>query len=99
MEILLPMSDFSQFCILKSNQDKPVKKTIKKHDFSQLSSREFNNDLSAIDWDYIIASKANNIDDLFSSFYRKLNTVVNKQLAKPWITKGIRTSIKVKNKL
>jgi len=60
-----------------------------------------------IDWDAIIASKANIIDGLFSSFYRKLNSVVKnyapvkilskrkiKQLAKPWITKGIRTSIK-----
>ena len=91
---------------MKSNRDKPVKKTIKKRDFSQFFY------LSAIDWDDIIASKANNIDDLLSSFYRKLNTVVNnhapvkilskhkiKQLAKLWITKGIRTSIKVKNKL
>ena len=53
-----------------------------------------------------------NIDDLFSSFHRKLNTVVNnhetvkilskrkiKQLAKPWITKGILTSIRIKNRL
>ena len=76
---------------------------IKKRDFSQFSSEEFNNDLSAIDWYAIIASKTNNIDELFSSFYRKLNSVVNnhapvkilskrkiKQLAKPWITKGIR---------
>jgi len=74
------MSDsnhFSQFCILKSNGVKPVKETIKKRDFSKVSSEEFNNDLSAIDWDDIIASKASNIDELFSSFYRKLNTVVN----------------------
>ena len=68
---------FSQFCILKSKRDKPVKKTIKKRDFSQFSSEEFNTDLSAIDWDAIIASKTNNIDELFSSFYRKLNSVVN----------------------
>ena len=68
---------FSQFCILKSNRDKPVKKTIKKRDFSQFSSEEFNHDSSAIDWDAIIASKANNIDELFSSFYRKLSSVVN----------------------
>ena len=33
--IIIDVSDhFSQFCILKSNRDKPVKKTIKKRDFS-----------------------------------------------------------------
>lgn len=48
----------------------------------------------------------------FSSFYNKFNKIVNKhvpmrtiskrktkQLSKPWITKGIRTSTKIKNKL
>ena len=72
----------------------------------------FNNDLSIVDWDNIIVSKANSVDDKFSSFYRQLNKVVQKhaplkvvskpkikQLAKPWITKGIRTSIKIKNRL
>ena len=49
---------------------------------------------------------------MFSSFYSEFNKVVNKhapmrtlsrrkakQCSKPWITKGIRTSIKIKNKL
>ena len=49
---------------------------------------------------------------MFSLFYRKINDLVNKhapmkflsnrrlkQLQKPWITQGIRTSIKVKNQL
>jgi len=52
------------------------------------------------------------VDNLFSSFYNKFNKLINKhvpmktisnrkakQLSKPWITKGIRISIKVKNKL
>ena len=52
------------------------------------------------------------MDKLFSSFYSKFNKLINKhapmkaisnrkakQLSKPWITKGIRISIKVKNKL
>ena len=72
----------------------------------------FNNDLSIVDWDNIIVSKVNSVDDQFSSFYKQLNKVVQKhaplkvvskrkikQLAKPWITKGIRTSIKTKNRL
>ena len=52
------------------------------------------------------------MDKLFSSFYNKFNKIVNKhapmktlshrkakQFSKPWITKGIRTSIKIKNRL
>ena len=71
----------------------------------------FNNDLSIVDWDNIKVSKVNSVDDQFSSFYKQLNKVVQKhaplkvvskrkikQLAKPWITKGIRTSIKIKNR-
>ena len=59
-----------------------------------------------------IVSKANSLDDRFSSFYKQSNKVVQKhaplkvvskrkikQLAKPWITKGIRTSIKITNRL
>jgi len=53
-----------------------------------------------------------NTDKLFSKFYNKFNKVVNthvpfktvskrgaRQLSKPWITKGIRKSIKIKNSL
>ena len=51
------------------------------------------------------------VNTLFNTFYNKLNRLVNKhapltplskrkekQLSKPWITNGIRTSIKMKNK-
>ena len=110
--IVTDVSDhFSQFCILTSARDKVTKKTIKKRDFSNFSPVQFNKDLSEVNWDDIV-SKANNIDNLFSSFYRQMNKAVNKnapikiisqrklkQLAKPWITNGIRTSIKIKNKL
>ena len=111
--IITDVSDhFSQFCILTSARDKLTKKIIRKRDFSHFSSVQFNKDLSEVDWHDIVVSKANNIDDQFSSFYRQMNKAVNKnapikiisarkrkQLAKPWITKGIRTSIKIKNKL
>ena len=53
-----------------------------------------------------------NIDKAYSSFYNKLNKLINKHApskpisrrkikscSKPWITKGIRKSIKMKNKL
>ena len=61
--------------------------------------------------EYVLAESVD-VNNLFSSFYNKFNKLVNKhapmktisnrkakQLSKPWITQGLRTSIKIKNKL
>ena len=81
-------------------------------DYSRFSTTCFNNELSAMNWNQIILNNENNIDKLFSSFYKTLNNVVNKhapvktvsrrkmkQISKPWISSGIRTAIKIKHKL
>ena len=60
----------------------------------------------------LISERKQNVDELFSAFYNKLNKVVKRHayfktiskrkmntLSKPWITKGIRKSIKIKSKL
>ena len=111
--IISDISDhFSQFCITTSAKDKFRQvKNVKIRDYSRFSVDRFNDELSEIDWDQIIANGANCVNKLFSSFY-KYNTIVNKhapmkklsnrkakQLSKPWITSGIREAIKVKNKL
>ena len=111
--ILSDISDhFSQlFCILSSIVDHP-KENRKVRDFSKFSSSSFIADLIQVDWDEIIAKGTDDINKIFSSFYNKLNKIVNKhapfktmskrrktKLSKPWITKGIRTSIKIKNRL
>ena len=80
-------------------------------DFSKFSSRLFVADLTQVDWDEIIARGTDDINKIFSSCYNKLNKIVNKhapfkimskrrkkKLSKPWITKGIRTSIRIKNR-
>ena len=103
---------FSQFCILKSVRDKIKVKKSKVRDFSRFSRDSFNADISNLDWNALLNKKPCDADNLFSSFYNKFNQLINKhapmktisnrkakQLSKPWITKGIRTSIKVKNKL
>jgi len=103
---------FSQFCILKSMKDKMQVNKFKMRDFSRFSAECFNAELSQVDWDAITLANSSNVNNLFSSFYNKLNKIVNKhapiktisnrkarQLSKPWITKGLRTSIKIKNKL
>ena len=112
--IISDISDhFSQFCITMSAKDKLQQvKNIKLRDYSRFSADHFNDDLSEVGWDRIIANGTNCVDKLFSSFYNKYNTVVNKhapikklsnhkakQLSKPWITSGIKAGIKVKNKL
>ena len=108
--ILSDISDhFSQFCILSSVVDQP-KENWKVRDFSKLCSRSFIGDLIQLDWDEIITRGTNDINKIFSSFYNKLNKIVNKRapfktmskrrkkkLSKAWITKGIRTSIRIKN--
>ena len=47
-------------------------------DFSELSSRSFIADLIQVDWDEIIARGTDDINKIFSSFYNKLNKIVNK---------------------
>ena len=111
--IISDISDhFSQFCILKSMRDKIKIKKLKVRDFSRFSRDNFDSDLSNVDWNVLLDKKPCDVDNLFSSFYNKFNKLINKhapmktisnrkakQLSKPWITKGIRISIKVKNKL
>ena len=79
---------------MTSARDKVTTNTIRKCHFSPFSPVQFE-----VDWDDIEVSKANNIDDLFSFFYREMNKAVNenapikiisqrklRQLANPWIT-------------
>ena len=76
-------------------------------DFSKFRANAFNSELANI----VLVSEHDNILDIdktFSSFYKKLNSLTNKfaplkpissrkrkQFLKPWITSGIRTSIKI----
>ena len=111
--IVSDISDhFSQFCILKSVKDKVKVNKFKVRNFSQFSANCVNAELSLVDWNAIVETKLYDVNDLFSSFHNKFNKLVNKhapmktisnrkakQLSKPWITQGLRTSIKIKNKL
>ena len=48
------------------------------YDYSEFSPARFNEDLSKVQWNGILSSCKNNVDMLFSSFYNKFNTIVNK---------------------
>ena len=62
----------SQFCIMTSGSEKVANKTTMKRDFSDFSVW-FNDNLSVVDWNSIIVSKVNGVDDQFSSFCKQLN--------------------------
>ena len=65
-----------------------------------------------MDWSALFANELNDVNSIFSSFYNKFNKLVNKhapmktisnrkakQFSKPWITKDLQKSIRIKNKL
>ena len=111
--IVSDISDhFSQFCVLKSVKAKVKVNKFKVRNFSRFSADCFNTEVSQVDWKAIVEKNSCDVNNLFSSFYNKFNKLVNnhapmkiisnrkaKQLSKPWITQGLRTSIKIKNKL
>ena len=112
--IISDLSDhFSQFCILDSSNklfDVQRPKQLVR-DFSNYSDSAFLNELSQTD---LIAAVCNKVDvnKSFSAFHNKINKLLNKhaplkpvskcslkRVQKPWITRGIRRSIRIKNAL
>ena len=111
--IVSDVSDhFSQFCVCRPLGGKIKLQKIVTRDFSKFSEEKFINDLSQLNWESAVSESTNDVNKSFSTFYNKLNRIVNKhapiktiskrkakQLNKPWITKGLRVSIKKKNEL
>ena len=102
---------FSQMCILTS-QCKTFfsNNKTKVRDYSAFNAKSFINDLQNINWNNI--SKLTDANQSFSWFYKCVNNIINKHaplrsisnrkqkfLAKPWLTAGLRKSIRVKNAL
>ena len=109
--IISDISDhYSQFCFIHSPPLRSFYQGVKIRDYSKFSEEDFVNDVSQIEWDSLITNGS--VDKCFSSFYNKLNKLVNKhapikavskrkakQLSKPWISRGLRKSIKIKSDL
>ena len=102
---------FSQVCIIMTKQQmfSPLNKT-KVRDYSNFNTGKFMTDLCEVDWNNICHST--DVNKSFSRFYKNINRLINKHaplkdlskrrlklLTKPWLTKGIRRSIRVKNNL
>ena len=110
--IVSDISDhYSQFCIFQKTKVVGKKGGKKTRDFSYFSENSFADELSQFDWDSISGAQIDPCHS-FSSLYNKVNKLLNKhapyktlsqrrvkQMQKPWITRGLRKSIKVKNSL
>ena len=111
--IISDISDhYSQFCIIKSFKIKELPQKTMYRKFSRDTEENIHSELSEINWDLAMSNCGDNADSGFSKFFNSLNKIVNKhaplqpllkckakQFSKPWITRGIRKSIKVKNAL
>ena len=102
---------FSQMCILTSHC-KPIfpNNKTKVRDYSTFNAKSVIDDLQNINWNNIC--KHTDANQSFSRFYKCVNKTINKHaplrsisnpkqkfLAKPWLTAGLRKSIRVKNNL
>ena len=98
---------FAQVCVLSSPKNCTPDTKTPRRDFSYFNPDQFNHELKHLNW-----SMSSDPDCCFNNFYNKLNKLTNKhapfkklskrkcrQFAKPWITKGLLTSICKKNKL
>ena len=109
--IVSDISDhYSQFCLIHAPPHYSRYAGTKIRDYSKFSEENFNHDISQINWNDLMANDS--VDKCFSSFYNKFHKLVNKhaplrtvskrkakQLSKPWINRGLRKSIKIKNDL
>jgi hypothetical protein len=109
---LVDLSDhLPVFCICNASVFK-MKQKIYFRDYSFFNKELYLADMQAIDWETIY-NGANDLHDLTSDCIQPVKEVINKhaplkeasslskmkQLAKPWISKGLLTSIKAKQKL
>ena len=109
--IVSDISDhYTQFCISSKRKHLNPKSNEKIRDFTKFSASDFIDDLSNVN--FYLESNHVDVDQMFSHFYKQFNSLINKHaplkkisnklrksIRKPWITKGIQTSIKAKNQL
>ena len=102
-----------QFIIIENGkEDKPANKTAKRtyRDYKNFDIESFKIDLQGIDWTF--ATHNNDVDLGFEAFLRLFNTTLDKHAPikelikkeekdklKPWVTKGTKKSMSVRDKV
>ena len=87
------------------------KPTIYQRDYSRLDQEDLLAEVQSINWEEVLPAQVD-INIIFDSFHTKLTELIDKHVplkkvskrqlrlqSKPWITKGIRSSIAIRNKL
>ena len=111
--ILTSISDhLAQFLLFPIKAHKTQKEEIYQRNFKHFNEEEFLRELNNLDWDRVLELNANNTNRSFNKFLEtieklldayapitKLSKAEVKLRSKPWLTKGILTSIKKKNKI
>ena len=102
----------AQFLIIKTHKPKIPKTNIFERNFKKFDEKNFLLDLLGVNWEDHIQTKNNNPDFAMQQFLKIINSILDryapvtkrskkttKLKEKPWITNGILTSIKIKNKM
>ena len=75
----------SQFCISLSSSTEIIQTAkVVTRDYSKFSNSKFLHDISLLNWNLVLPDSNNDVNNLFSTFYNKLNKLVNKHA--PFIT-------------
>ena len=93
----------------------PRKHNIYKRHFSKMTETDYSNlknDISQIDWDDLLQLHRNDVNFSFNTFFSTVENILNKycplkkvnkkelkNMHKPWVTKGILTSMRRRDKL
>ena len=111
--LLIGISDhLPQYLIFEQNTYACTSKPIQYIDWKKFDKDRFTSDFRNIDWNNLLSLGLQDPDTAFNNFFNSVNALVDqhvpiktllkrkiKKSSKPWITKGIRVSIKVRDKL
>ena len=112
--LCIAISDhLAQFLIIPKNVAKlKVKKDIYQRDIRFLNKDNLKKDLSEVNWHTLLAYERNDPNFSFDNFEKEVNKILDKHIpikklsknemkknSKPWITQGIKKSIKRREKL
>ena len=102
---------FPNFLIINKISSSYLKPAIYRRDYSNFKEDKLLEEVQQINWESALPD-TNDVNLIFDAFYTKISLLINyhvplkklskkeiKLQAKPWITKGLRTSIAQKNKL
>ena len=103
---------YGQFLLMKNLNKKNITKTEVYHqDFQNINEKRLENDLQNTSWDDDLEVHSEGVDKSFETFLRTINSITDRHAPlkkmslkehkiklKPWIMKGILTSINNKNK-